>query len=251
MEETINFKEVFQTIKKRFNVIIGTTIGALLISAFVTFFILTPQYEASSQILVNQSQTENEELSATDLQSSRELINTYNVIMVSPAILNSVMEETNYQGTVSDLRSQINVSAEEESQVVTVTVEDEDPQKAVSVVNTLSQIFEQEISNIMDVDNVSILSEAQIEDSENPVFPQPTLNLVIALVIGFIVGIGIAFLLEFLDKTIKNEEDIEKELQLPILGVVPLMSEKELNQPKTTSGKQSRAKTREGERKTS
>lgn len=252
MEETINIKEVLQILKKRMNFIITIILGALLISAFITFFVITPQYQASTQILVNQSQNENNTVSSSELQSSRDLISTYNVIITSPTILEPVIENTDFEGSVEDLRSKIEVSSEEESQVATVSIKDSNPQLASALTNNLAQTFENEIPNIMDVDNVSVLSEAQLANDGNPVSPQPILILTVASVIGLVIGAGIAFLLEFLDKSIKNEQDIEKELGLPILGVVPTMRENELDKSSnlTSSNKSMRSKNKE-ERKTS
>lgn len=251
MEETISVQEILHTLKKRFTLIVTAVLLALIVSAIITYFILTPRYEASTQILVNQSQP-GEEVSSTDLQSSRELINTYNVILNSPAILEPVVEESNYNGSTGSLSSNITVESEEESQVATVTIEDTDPEMAVTVANTLATTFVQEVPDIMNVDNVSILSEASIADSDSPVSPQPALNLFIALMIGSVIGIVLAFLLEFLDKSIKDEQDVEKELELPILGVVPTMKETEFDKSsnQTSSNKSLRSKNRE-ERKTS
>lgn len=252
MEETISIQKIFEALKKRIILIFVVTAGALILGALITFFIMTPKYEASTQILINQSQAENEELTSTDLQSSRELMSTYNVIMTSPAILDSVIENTDFDGSVNDLRSSVTVEAEEESQVATVTIENSNPQTAVSLVNTLARTFEQEIPNIMDVDNVSVLSEAQLADSESPVSPQPLLNLAIAILIGLSIGIGLAILFEFLDKSIKDEKDVEEHLTLPILGVVPMMEEQERKISKSEPNLNNRvqAKSRSGERKT-
>lgn len=252
MEETITLQEIIQTIKKRITLIIGIVLVFLILGAFITFFVMTPQYQASTQILVNQAQNENQEFSSTDIESSRDLINTYNVIITSPAILEPTIESSNFDGSVGELRSKISVSSEEESQVATITIEDTDPQRATNLANAVAGTFEEQIPDIMDVDNVSILSEAQLSDSESPVSPQPMLNLAVALLVGLLAGIGSAFLLEFLDKSIKNEQDIEKELELPILGVVPTMRESEFNKSSNqkSSEKSMRSKNRE-ERKTS
>lgn len=252
MQETFSLQEIFQTLKKRSFFIIATVLIALSISALITFFILEPKYEASTQVLVNQAQSGNEEVTSSNIQSSRELISTYNVILTSPAILEPVVQETNFDGSAADLRSNVTVSAEEESQVVNLTIENNDPQVAVSLANTIAETFEQEISNIMDIDNVSILSEAQISESSSPVSPQPGLNLMVALVVGLILGTGIAIALEFLDKSIRNEQDIEKELDLPILGVIPTMEDGEFkNSSNRNNGLNLRTKNRESERKTS
>lgn len=249
MEEGINLNDIVKITKKYIKLIIGILLFAISLCAIITFFVMTPQYEGSTQILVNQAESGNEENSTTDVESSRDLINTYNVIITSPAILEPVKENSNFEGSIGELRSKVEVSSEEDSQVATITVNDPNPQMAVNLANILAQTFEQEISNIMEVDNVSILSEAQLADSETPVSPQPTMNFVISIIIGLMIGIGIALLIEFLDKTIKSESDIEKELKLPILGTVPVMSEEEFKQK--PNGKNSRIRSQVREKETS
>lgn len=80
----------------------------------------------------------------------------------------------------------------------------------------------------MNVDNINILSVAEISENPSPIKPNKLLNIAISAVIGFMLGIGFAFLLEFLDTTIKSEQDIEEILSLPIMGIVSSISEKDL-----------------------
>ncbi|MDB4354008.1 polysaccharide biosynthesis tyrosine autokinase [Akkermansiaceae bacterium] len=56
---------------------------------------------------------------------------------------------------------------------------------------------------------------------KNPVFPNVTMNLVLGAGVGLIFGIGIAFLLEHLDTSVKSLEDVERYLQVPVLAVIP------------------------------
>ena len=105
MEETISLKEIFEVLKKRLLLIIGLAAGAAVISALVTFFVLTPSYEASSQFIVNQSQEETAEnpYDVNDIRTNVELINTYNVIIKSPRILDQVVEELGLDSTAGAL----------------------------------------------------------------------------------------------------------------------------------------------------
>ncbi|MFB4163875.1 YveK family protein [Alteribacillus sp. JSM 102045] len=240
MEETISLKEIFETLKKRLVFIILITLGAVAASAIITFFVLTPQYEASTQILVNQSSTDREQLTANELQSNRELINTYNVIMKSPAILEQVQQELSSSLSVQSINDKITVSSEEDSQVVALTVTDEDPVYAAEIANTTAEVFEQEIVDIMNIDNVSILSEAALSDNASPVSPQPALNMAIAFVMGLMTGIGLAFLLEFLDNTIKTEKDLEKELEIPVLGVISEIEQEDIKQTSSSNAREGR-----------
>ncbi|WP_254636363.1 Wzz/FepE/Etk N-terminal domain-containing protein, partial [Bacillus sp. GbtcB15] len=82
-----SLKELFLTLKKRLSLIIIITAIATATSGIVSYFLLTPIYQSSTQILVNQSKDEQQVYNAGEVQTNLQLINTYNVIIKSPAIL--------------------------------------------------------------------------------------------------------------------------------------------------------------------
>lgn len=224
MEENISIKDIYKTLKKRWKLIMLLTLIAALISGTISYFLLTPVYESSTQILVNQKQSENQ-LDSNQIRSNIDMINTYSVIIKSPAILEKVIDELKLEQSVDQLSQKIIINSQENSQVFSLTVQDSNPTKAVEIVNTVSKTFQKEIKAIMNVDNVSVLAKAEINDNPTPVKPNPIMNIAIAVVVGLMAGIGLAFLLEFLDTTIKDEDDIEKILELPILGSIQKISQ--------------------------
>src|SRR5690625_1758135 len=120
MEETISLKEIFEIIKKRFLLIIAFVFGAALIAAVVSYFVLTPTYEASSQFIVNQGQQDmGEQYNVNEAWTNTEMINTYNVIITSPAILDEVAAELELPYSTAALADKIQVGNEQDSQVVT------------------------------------------------------------------------------------------------------------------------------------
>ncbi|MBN8235129.1 capsular biosynthesis protein [Halobacillus kuroshimensis] len=223
MEETISLKEIFEVIKKRVWLIVGLAAGAAVISALITLFVLTPTYESSSQFIVNQSSNQDQSAAydINEIRSNVELINTYNVIIQSPRILDQVADELNLDMTASTLSNKISVSNAEQSQVVNVTATDENAMLAADIANTTVEVFKQEIPQLMNgVDNINVLSTADVGPNPTPVSPNTALNIAIALVVGLMLGVGLAFLLEYLDNSIKSETDIEDALGLPVMGVV-------------------------------
>lgn len=220
MEETISLRELFYTLKKRLWLIALITVIATTISGVVSFFFLTPIYQNSTQILVNQAKSDQQLYNPAEVQTNLQLINTYNVIIKSPAILDLVKQELNLDRTIDQLTEQIQVVSEKDSQVVSITVQDADPALAAKIANTTADVFKDEIVKIMNVDNVSILSTAEVPENPGPVKPRPLLNMAIALVVGAMTGVGLAFLLEYLDNTIKNEQDVERLLEMPVIGAI-------------------------------
>jgi capsular polysaccharide biosynthesis protein len=225
MEETISLRELFYTLRKRIWLIISITVIATLLSGIYSFYLATPIYSSSTQLLVNQEKIEQPMYS--EIQTNLQLINTYNVIIKSPAILDLVAKELDLGQTSDELNEMITVGSEKDSQVLNITVQNPDPAVATDIANTTAKVFQNEIVKIMSVDNVSILAKAKTKENPSPIKPQPVLNIAIALVVGLMLGVGLSFLLEYLDNTIKNEMDVEKVLGLPVLGAIHTIGEKE------------------------
>ncbi|KPL59286.1 YveK family protein [Rossellomorea vietnamensis] len=241
MEETISVKELIETIKKRMQLILLITLTAIFVSGGVSFFLLTPVYQSSTQLLVNQSKSDQPAYNIGEIQTNLQLINTYNVIMKSPAILEKVIADLNLNLTVEELNEKLSVASEKDSQVINLSVEDTDPKQAAAIANKIAGVFQGEIGKIMNVDNVSILAKAEVGKDQSPIKPKPLLNIAIATVVGLMAGVGLAFLLEFLDNTIKTEQEVEKILGLPVLGSITRIQD-QAEQAKSRSQRKSRVR---------
>ncbi|KAA9014194.1 YveK family protein [Niallia endozanthoxylica] len=236
-EETISLRELFAVLRKRLSMIVIITVLATVASGVVSYSFLKPVYQASTQILVSQAAAGSlASIAGMSFDNDAKYIETYNVILKSPYILDQVIEELDLDTSAQGLNSHINVTQEGDSQVVSIAVQNENPAKAVTIANEIAKVFQREISALMRIDNIHILTPAEMPENPTPIKPQPVLNMAIALVVGLMASVGIAFLLEYLDNTIKNEQDIEKLLGLPVLGAVNTI---ELENQKSTANKSS------------
>ncbi|WP_036188031.1 YveK family protein [Ureibacillus manganicus] len=220
-QRTVTLQEILALLKKRFILIVSLTVLAGLVVGMFSYFWLTPVYQAQTQILVNQKSTPQDafrwrEMIETDIQ----LINTYNVIIKSPVILERVIEELDLKTTPEKLTSQIIVTSQNQSRVLNVRVQDANPSQAVIIVNTIANVFKKEIPKLLHVDNINILSVAELSANPNPLKPNKTLNVAIGATIGLMVAIFLAFLLEYLDNRVKDEDDVEELLEIPVMGTV-------------------------------
>jgi len=220
MEETISLRELFAVLRKRLWLIVLITIIAATVSAVISFFVLTPVYESKTQILVNQAKNDQQLYSNQTVQTNVQLINTYNDIITSPAILDKVIKELNLDKSAASLSGQIQVTSAQNSQVAQIVVQDTSAKRAADIANTTASVFQKQVPKLMNVDNVKVLSKAALGENPSPVKPQPLMNVAIAIVVGLMVGVGLSFLLEYLDNTLKTEQDIENILELPVMGVI-------------------------------
>ncbi|WP_085522662.1 YveK family protein [Tuberibacillus sp. Marseille-P3662] len=246
MEETISLREIFATLRKRLKLIVLITLVAVLVSAVATYFFMTPKYQASSQILVNQSSNQKQGLDMNQVQTNVKLINTYSVIVKSPKVLEQVIQDLDLDYTPSQLKSLLTVNSSQDSQVFNVAIEQQDPEQAAAIVNKVGEVFQAKIPQLLNVDNVNILSAAEVPDDPQPVSPKPMLNMAIAFVVGLMVSVGLAFLLEYMNTTIKTEEDIQEVLDTPVLGVVSRIGSQDLKQTQTLTQASQQSKRGEG-----
>lgn len=226
MEEVISLSELFGFLKKRFAMIVSFGLIGLIIASVFTFFIAIPQYNATTQILVNRTTNQTEGIQLNDINMNVQMINTYKDIIKGPVILDQVSQGLETTLTASQLASKIEIATQDDSQVFSIIVTDENPFQAAKIANEVALTFQDEIGNIMQVENVTVISEA--EPSENPISPNSTLNLIIGLLVGLLIGIGTALFIEFMDKSIQDERFITETLGWTNLGNVSEMSNEEL-----------------------
>lgn len=231
-EETISLGELFSILKRSKWLIASLTILAALIAFLVSSFVISPTYEASTQVLVAPKQSENT-IDLGQVQSSINLVNTYRVIIQSPAILEQVQE--NVVGAPDNISNLITVNSEQNSQVINIAVQHTSPVVATDIANEISRVFSKEVPELMSVDNVKILSDANVPVF--PVKPNILLNTAIAAVLGMMIGVAIAFLKVVLDRRIKTEQDVETILELPVLGSIPVIDRVEMKKQRQANVK--------------
>ncbi|HCZ8622128.1 TPA: capsule biosynthesis protein CapA, partial [Staphylococcus aureus] len=189
----------------------------LVLSILITFSFMTPKYSNSTQVLVNQKETDNQ-MMAQQVQSDLQLVNTYSEIIKSPRILDKVSKNLKGKYSSNEISGMLTVSNQAESKILNITVENESRENAGKVANEIANVFSKEVKDIMNVDNVSILSKA--DNNGSKVSPKPLINAVVGVFLGLIVALIIIFLKEILDKRIKTEEDVEEQLNIPVLGII-------------------------------
>lgn len=229
MEETISIVELIQILKKKALLIIMTTIAGIGLAAGVTFFMLTPIYDSAAQLIVQNKQAEGTNLQ-NDINGNVMLINTYKDMIKGDIVIDAVQKELQkeYQFTYSnsELKAIIEVEQAQNSQMFRIIAKSPEPRKAATIANVTAGIFQKKAEDVLEVSKVTITSKGVVPSKA--IFPNNKLNLLIGAVLGMMLGVGLAFLLELLDKTVKDERFIAESLALPILGQVSEISKKDL-----------------------
>lgn len=220
MEKKNDLNELFTTVNNNKWWIFFAVCTSMILMTVYLFVIATPVYQSTTQILVNQTENNEAVIQAQNVQANLDLINTYNVIIKSPRILNTVKKNLKNDYSEGELVKAIQVSNAANSQVIEIKVESVDPQEAVAIANETAQVFKKEIVQIMKVNNVDILSSADNKKNVKPVKPRKIIMLTLSFFLGILIGVMIILIQTLLDRTLKNKEEISQVFKLQLLGSV-------------------------------
>lgn len=238
----MELKEYMQILRKRIWIIVAFVAVACIGAGVKNYFFTVPIYEANAKLIVNQAYNAEgvPSLDIGSIQTNIKVINSYMEIIKSSAILDKVAATYPDLGmNGNQLAQNISVTTANESQVMSLTATGLSSEKAAKTVNAVAKVFESQIPVIMKVDNVTILSEAKPTESSRPINVNPTINILISFLVGLLLAVGFVFLLEYLDDTLKTEDELEKELGIPALAVISKIKKEEVRSSKqTTSQKQ-------------
>lgn len=227
-------------LKKRIVLTIFIVLFVVTATGLVSYYLLPPIYEASTQILISKKELGEGKINTQDIQTDLQLIDTYSEIIKSPVILSQVIENLNLKTTPDLLTKDIKVTSKQNSQILTVVVEDRELQKAVVIANMTAEVFQKDIKVLMNVDNVTVLSSAINKPYIKPVSPNLPLNLIIAIAVGFMIAVGITFLIEFVDNTVKTEQQIQELVGVSILGLVSPITQPKKSKLKSKASRKRR-----------
>lgn len=233
MIETISLREIYSILKNRIRLILAITIVIMIITALISYYFITPIYQTSTQLLISQKQSE-VIVDSQSIDIDLQLVGTYSEIIKSPIILDQVISQLDLDMSYQEMEEKVNVEFAENSQLLNIFVTDPDPAVAVGITNKIAEVFETEIMELMNIDNVSNLSPAVVLENQTPVSPNPPLNILLSAIVGFVIGAAIAMILRYLDTTIRVEEDVTDLLGLPVLGAISPMNDEEdipVNEP--------------------
>jgi capsular polysaccharide biosynthesis protein len=231
----MDFKEYLAIVKKRLWLIVACVIISTATTTVFSNMNYVPMYQASTKLIVNKTVEQDllgrEQMDFGAIGINMTLINTYTEIIKTPAIMGKVVEwYPDLNMTAEQLISRVHVSSLNGTQVMTLSTVDFSYERAARTVNAVTEVFQSEIPKIMKVDNVAVLHMAPLDEQPMAINQRTNQTLIISFAVSLMIAIGIAFLLEFMDDTLKREKDIRQIFDAPMLAVVPLMSKTQLQE---------------------
>lgn len=221
-ELEIDLLELFYYLKKRIIVIIAVCLVCAVVGFLGTKQFITPEYTTNTRMYVLNRSNENNVVTS-DFQIATYVMNDYKALITGKNVTKEVINRLGLNMTPETLSGKIQVTSPENTRVLQINITDTDPQTAADIANTVREVAATQIKQIMDVDAVQMVYEAEVP--QYPSGPNTMKNTALAGFLGLVIAVGVYTVIFLLDDTIRTEEDVTRYLGLGTLGVLPVSME--------------------------
>jgi capsular polysaccharide biosynthesis protein len=222
--ESMDLKDFFNIVRNRIRLILFITLLITLAVGTISSFVIRPTYKADISVIIGNSKEGNSTAGQNydDVMMYQKMVKTYSSLAKSRFVAEDVIQNLKLEPMkASELLAMITATPDNETQFLTITVLSKEPQQAMNIANQVAKSLKDVSVKVNKVDIVEIIDEAQLPIE--PDSPKPVRNTVMAFFISIMFSIGLVIILDYLDNTIKTKEDVEKLLELPVIGMVSLM----------------------------
>lgn len=225
-EETIeiDFMQLIRLAITRIRLIVFIVFVCAVSAFLVSKFLLTPMYTASATLYVNSNKTTvSQNITINDIDTSRELVSLYAEFIESDTVLEqvaaTVSNDTEIPFTTKDIRAMISSSGVNETALMQITATTPSPELSQIVANAVADLAPDRITEFMEGSSVKVVDYAKLPEGASS--PNVAKNTVMGFVLGAIIAFGLVFIMELMDTRIKNEDDLKKMFDYPVIGIIP------------------------------
>ena len=237
-EVEIDLVKLFWAIRERIVLIIILTVIGGGIAAAISLFAIPKQYTSTSKMLVLTKETTLSSLA--DLQMGSQLTNDYTVLIKSRPVLQKVIDNLGLNMDYRVLNGELSVNNPTQTRILEISIKDQSPEMAMTIVNEVSNVAADYISEKMEVTRPNIIEEGILPTSKTS--PSNTKNTMIGALLGLLIGVAIAVINELMNDAIYTEEDVERYLGLTTLASIPDKANTETKRRKKKKKKAAEAK---------
>lgn len=220
----LTLKDIGAIVKKNWILILALVIAGTVLGYVLSAFVIPKEYVSTAMIIVsNRQQNSNNEpiMTSSDYELNIRLVNSYSILCKSDQVLSQVRDRLGINMELDKLSEKIEVSSKQDTDIISLSVRDADPQMAQNIANTLLNVFKNVVVSIMKMDNVQVIDYAALP--QKPDFPNIPISTAAGGLVALVAALVISVLRYTMDDTIKESELITGIIGLPVIGHVPKM----------------------------
>ena len=216
-EEEIDVVDLFFGWLKHIKFVIITTVLTAMCVAAVNYFLLVPVYQSTAELYILDASSTISSL--TDIQIGNNLADDYIKIVKSRPVIDTVIESLGLEEDYKELGEKLSVVNDSNTHIISISVKDENASRAKMIADELADVSKSFIASKMGQKEPSVLHYGYAD--EEKVAPHRIKNTIIGAAAGFALSSILVIALYIIKDNISSEEDVEKKLGLPVLGVLP------------------------------
>lgn len=218
-DENIQIQEIFEALKNKWQLILSITLAATIIATVLSYFVISPKYEATTKLFIGKDISADSSYNANDISMYQKMLKSYADVIKTNDLVDRAFENSGVNLNSSKVLGGLTVSPMTDTQILVISYVSEDKQECKDVVDAISNEFVKYSKILYSNANVEIVEKVKLPEA--PVSPNKKLNIAIAFVLGLVVGSGLAIVMSMLDSTFKDKEKLEEILGIPVIGVIP------------------------------
>ena len=218
MQYYINLNLVLQECAAKIKWIIGAALLFFIASLLISKYLLTPMYTSSAHMLVDSS-AESDQLNINDINASEKLLGTCVYLLTDDAVLEEVASKLGPSYNADRLRNVLRVEALSGTMIIRITAETDDPELSARICNEMAAAAPGALRRVIKSGSVEMVGAAK--PAKDPSSPNVVVNSILGMLLGFASSVVIIALLRILDNTVKDEHDLKRVMDVPVLGEIP------------------------------
>lgn len=217
-EAGLEIGELLEILKRRIILIILVTLITTFISVVVSILFISPTYKAQVGIIICK-QADGEKITNSDVDMYQNLMETYKNIAGTYKVAELAAETLGEGAEAKQLIKRTTVTVKAGTMILNIEATSNVAVEAYRDVQAYADAFIRRATELIPEGDVKIMDNAQIPEA--PAGPNVNFNIAAACILGFLVSVGIALLLEYMNNTIVTKKDAEKYLELSVIGIIP------------------------------
>lgn len=226
MSESLSMQQILNILFRKWKVLVASCVVAAILFLVYTICFIEPLYVSHASLYVSSSsssqtvQAKADAADISDIAFATMLADTYAIILKSDRFMNIVLDDTNISGfTAGALKSCIQIEPVDETEVLQISVTTTDPEMSRKIAQSILDNAEEEIIRIVELGSVKTIDDASRPRGKSS--PSNFVNTVMGGMFGFVVAAGLIILIEMMNTSVKNAEELESNYGIPVLGIIP------------------------------
>jgi capsular exopolysaccharide synthesis family protein len=231
----VELKDYWHTIRHRWKIVLFSLLAVVAVAGFLTWQ-ATPQYASTSRIFVSTSESSTGDAYTGGLFATQR-VTSYADLVGSRQLASRVSDSLGGSMDPDALTDQVTAEVVPETVILEITATDPDPETARDLAQAYAEGLRELVADLETPSGrqgalikASIVDNAQVPTT--PVSPQPLRNLGLAVVLGLLLGVGLAVARELLDTSITGVDDVAQVTEAPILGNIHTNAAAAVRQPR-------------------